>query len=211
MVEEVVLDFIPYVLHFFSGETELLCNSSKNGFQIFFMATAINKNLVSNQILGTILIKCKSEEKIKFKWHWRILSCYATYTFELNFSPFLQSFKHKCVFLQIQLILTIKQFWRRFFRSERKMFSDAKGRIFQKRKEFQNEKNVSNKNGLSSMVCRHANEHKLAEINLFRINSRQQLKTGISPVNEYRIWRKSDTKVIFANFSLFHSFTNSKW
>lgn len=57
----------PYVLHFFSGETELLCNSSKNGFQIFFMAIAINKNLVSNQILGTILIKCKSEEKIKFK------------------------------------------------------------------------------------------------------------------------------------------------
>lgn len=132
-------------------------------------------------------------------------------TFELNFFTFLQSFERKCVFLQIQLILTIKQFWRRFFRSERKMFSDAKGRIFQKRKEFQNEKNVSNKNGLSSMVCRHANEHKLAEINLFRINSRQQLKTGISPVNEYRIWRKSDTKVIFANFSLFHSFTNSKW
>lgn len=125
-------------------------------------------------------------------------------TFELNFFTFLQSFERKCVFLQIQLILIIKQFWRRFLRSERKMFSEAKG--IPKRK-----KNVSNKNSMSSMVCRHANEHKLAEINLFRINSRQQQKTGISPVNEYRIWRKSDTKVIFANFSLFHSFTNSKW
>lgn len=158
-------------------------------FKYFFMATAINKNLVSNQILGTILIKCKSEEKIKFKWHWKILSCYATHTFELNFSPFLQSFKHKCVFLQIQLILIIKQFWRRFLRSERKMFSEAKG--IPKRK-----KNVSNKNSMSSMVCRHANEHKLAEINLFRINSRQQQKNRHIPSkwiqNMEKKWYKSN-------------------
>lgn len=98
-----------------------------------------------------------------------------------------------------------------FFQKRKEDVFRCERKNFQKWKEFQNEKNVSNKNGLSSMVCRHANEHKLAEINLFRINSRQQLKTGISPVNEYRIWRKSDTKVIFANFSLFHSFTNSKW
>lgn len=127
------------------------------------------------------------------------------------FLHFYNHFERKCVFLQIQLILIIKQFWRRFFRSERKMLSNAKGRCFQMQKEFQNKKKVSNKNGMSWMVCRHANEHKLAEINLFRINSMQQQKTGISSVNEYRIWRKSDTKVIFANFSLFHSFTNSKW